>query len=337
VFLSASVGLLIVGPDGPPPDSSGALRDADQALYEAKAAGRSQVVEFRPKPLAQRPQRTSIGTELRYALSRDELILHYQPILVLGEHRVVGAEALARWRPGRGEMVAPSDFIPVAEQMGVINDFGRWILDRACRDASAWRAHHETMVSVNISGRQLNDPAFAETVVDALDRSGLPASALVLELDGSHLAAETSDRVLRAELDRLRAEGVRIAVDNFDVGHGPPSSMTQLPIDIVKIDSSPTLQAHGSAAPDPSWAVLRETLQMIAERRLAAVAVGIETPAQAHALEELNCPYGQGYYFSPPITASAIEDLLHRSGTARRPERARAPKGYVGLSHRAEL
>jgi EAL domain-containing protein (putative c-di-GMP-specific phosphodiesterase class I) len=217
-----------------------------------------------------------------------------------------------RWRPTSGEIVAPSQFIPAAEQTDIIRDIGAWILRRACRDARPWHANHGTTVGVNVSGRQLDDPTFAETVFDALAEAGLPGSALVLELTESSLTEKAKNPSALGQLDRLRKKGVRIAIDDFGSGPSSPSALPRLPIDLVKIDSSLTLSPPGANSHQPNWAFVSATLQMVFSLKLSAVAEGIETSGQAETLRQLNCPYGQGFYFSPPVPTGRIGDLLHR-------------------------
>jgi EAL domain-containing protein (putative c-di-GMP-specific phosphodiesterase class I) len=255
-------------------------------------------------------------TELRHAVSQEDLFLHYQPIVALQDGRVVGVEALARWRPRGEEMVPPSEFIPVAEQAGLIVDIGTWVLRQACRDASAWYLEHGLSVGVNVSGRQLDDPAFADLVVDTLADAGLPGSALVLELTESTLIENTADPTVRSQLDRLRDLGVQVAIDDFGTGYSSLSYITRLPVDLVKIDSSFTPSAVGSTVQHQPWNVVRAILQLISTLKLAAVAEGIETREQAEVLRQLKCAHGQGYYFSPPVPAEGIDDMLrHRAAS----------------------
>jgi diguanylate cyclase (GGDEF)-like protein len=312
LFLSASVGLVVTEAGGHPPRASAGLRDVDQALYAAKAAGRNRVAEFHPRLRDERLRQAHMTTELRHALSQEDLFLHYQPIVALNDGRVVGVEALARWRPRGEELVSPSEFIPVAEQAGLIVDIGTWVLRQACRDAGPWYIEHGLTVGVNVSGRQLDDTAFADIVVATLAEAGLPGSALVLELTESSLIENTADPTVRSQLDRLRDIGVRVAIDDFGTGYSSLSYITRLPVDLVKIDSSFTPSADGAEAPHQPWDVVRAILQLIASLKLSAVAEGIETSEQAEVLRQLNCAEGQGYYFSPPVSADGIDDLLRR-------------------------
>jgi EAL domain-containing protein (putative c-di-GMP-specific phosphodiesterase class I) len=312
LFLSASLGLVVTDAGTYPPRASEGLRDADQALYAAKAAGRNRVAEFHPRLLDERLHQAHMTTELRHALSHKELFVHYQPIVALGDGAVIGVEALARWKLRGTDMVSPSEFIPVAEQAGLIIDLGTWVLRQACRDASAWYTKHGVTVGVNVSGRQLEDSAFADIVTETLAEAGLPGSALVLEITESTLIDNTADPTVRAQLDRLREQGVQVAIDDFGTGYSSLSYITRLPIDLVKIDSSFTPNTDGLGAHQQPWTFVRAILELIASLQLSAVAEGIETREQADVLTQLTCAYGQGFYFSPAVPADQIDELLRR-------------------------
>jgi diguanylate cyclase (GGDEF)-like protein len=322
VFFSASVGLVVTEVGAAPPGASEGLRDADQALYAAKAAGRNRVAEFNPRLLDERLHEAWMTAELRHAAARKELMLHYQPVIRLEDGEVIGVEALARWRLGDGTMVAPSQFIPLAEQAGLITGIGTWVLRQACHEAGPWYAEHGILVGVNVSGRQLDDPAFANIVFEILAETGLPGSALILELTESSLIETTADPTVHAQLDRLREEGVRVAIDDFGTGYSSLSYLTRLPVDAVKIDSSFTSSPVGATIVHPSWAIVRAILELASSLKLSVVAEGIETREQADALRRLTCGYGQGYYFSPPVPADRIRELL-----GRRPDRSYALDG----------
>jgi diguanylate cyclase (GGDEF)-like protein len=311
LYLSTSVGLLITEPGTRPPGPSEGLRDVDQALYVAKASGRDRVAEFHPDELAARMQQARTSTRLRQAVARSELRLHYQPIVSLEDSRIVAVEALVRWQPDGEELVPPSDFISIAEQTGLIVDIGTWVMRRACHDTAAWHAQYGISVAVNVSGRQLADPAFADIVLGALSDAELPGPALALELTETSLIAASTDDVVRANLQRVREIGVHIAVDDFGTGYSSLSYISRFPVDIVKIDSSFTPSGSGAAVPHPTWPFIRAVLELISSLKLSAVAEGIETREQAEKLRQLNCPYAQGYHFSPPVAPERVEGLLH--------------------------
>jgi diguanylate cyclase (GGDEF)-like protein len=318
VFLSASIGLLITEAGVPPPGSSESLRDVDQALYTAKTEGRNRVAEFHPSLRSQRLHEARTSTGLHHAIARDELLLHYQPIVAVDDRRIVGVEALVRWQPHGEQMVSPSEFIPVAERTGQIIDIGAWVLRKACRDARAWNDRYGIPVGVNVSGRQLADPAFADFVLDTLTEIGLPGSALVLELTESSLIENSADPSVRGQLDRLKQREVRITIDDFGTGYSSLAYIVRLPVDGVKIDSSFTPNPADSSSPHQNWSFVKAILQLVSNLKLPAVAEGVETREQADMLQQLNCPYAQGYYFSPPLPADRIEDLLNHPVAAHR-------------------
>jgi diguanylate cyclase (GGDEF)-like protein len=310
VFLSASAGLVLTDAGGRPPGASEGLRDADQALYAAKAAGRNRATVFHPGLLEERLRQARMTNELRHAVSRKELQLHYQPIVAMDDGRIVGVEALVRWPSRDRGMVSPSEFIPIAEQAGLIDDIGTWVLRQACRDARPWYVEHGTSVGVNVSGRQLDDPGFADAVLGVVAEEDLPGEALVLELTESSLIENTADPTVRRQLNRLREHGVRLAIDDFGTGYSSLSYIARLPVDVVKIDSSFTSGPADATLPHEPLRVVRAILQLISGLGLTAIAEGIETDEQADVLRQLMCPLGQGYYFSPPVPAERIRRLL---------------------------
>jgi diguanylate cyclase (GGDEF)-like protein len=316
LFVSTSIGLLITEPGRRPPAPSDGLRNVDQALYVAKAAGRDRVAEFRPDELATRMQQARASGRLRQAVARNELLLQYQPIVSLDDSRIVAVEALVRWQPEGQEVVPPLEFITVAEQTGLIIEIGTWVLRQACRDTTAWHTQYGTSLSVNVSGRQVADPTFADTVLDALSDAGLPGSALALELTETSLIQASDDHDAHASLERLRQHGIHIAIDDLGTGYSSLSYMSRFPVDVVKIDSSFIPRATGTAIPHPTWTFMSAVLQLLSSLNLTAIAEGIETREQADKLRELNCPYAQGYHFSPPVPPERVENLLLPSAAA---------------------
>ena len=302
VHVTAGAGLLGLSGRG---GWAEALRDADLALYAAKAAGRNQVVRFSSDLRAARDSRSAMVAGLRRALAHDEFRLHYQPVVRLHDGRVTAVEALLRWSPPDGAPVPPATFIPLAEETGLIVPIGWWVLRQACAEAAHWHAEHGLSVTVNVSGHQLSESAFVDTVLAVLDQSGLPATALVLELTETTLIADPS---MTTRLDRLRAHGIRVAIDDFGTGYSSLSYLVQLPVDILKIDRAFTGPV-GLPAPQ-RWAFTRAILELAGSLQLDTIAEGVETAEQARVLRELNCPYVQGYLYSPPVPPERIEELL---------------------------
>jgi diguanylate cyclase (GGDEF)-like protein len=298
--VTASVGMLAI--DGPV-DPSEALRDADLALYEAKSAGKNRVVRFRPELRAARAVHTRVTAGLRDAIDRDELEIHYQPIVELATGRITAVEALLRWTPAGGEPVPPGVFIPIAEETGLIVPLGAWVLDRACAEARTWHDRYGVALTVNVSGRQLADPDLADAMLAVLASHGLPGTALIMEITESVLLG--SDRV-PAALEVLRRAGVRVAVDDFGTGYSSLSYLRRLPVDILKLDRSLTLASRSAE----DEVITRAVLDLGEGLRLPTVAEGVESAEQAETLRAMGCPLAQGYHFARPAPAARIDALL---------------------------
>jgi diguanylate cyclase (GGDEF)-like protein len=320
LHITTSVGTFAAPPGVSPAE---ALRDVDLALYTAKAAGRNQVVSFEPGLRAARVDRTRLITALRQAVLREEFTLHYQPVIDLATGVTQAVEALLRWTPPRRRPIPPGDFIPAAEETGLIVPIGAWVLDQACREAGRWYERYGVAVTVNVSGWQLRERDFAELVLRTLRRHRLPGAALILEVTETVLVAAgtAGAELVTRHLEALRSEGVRIAIDDFGTGYSSLSYLRHLPIDILKIDRAFTMPdpadpadpaAAGDPAghPPPQMAFTRAILELGRTLRLQTVAEGIETEEQADVLRAMECPLGQGFLFSRPVPAGRIDDLL---------------------------
>jgi diguanylate cyclase (GGDEF)-like protein/PAS domain S-box-containing protein len=307
VLVGVSIGIALADTD----DSSAdvLLRNADLAMYRAKADEQASVVVFEREMHDALLARLQVEDDLRAALGSGELVLHYQPTVELATGVAVGVEALMRWyRPGRG-IVHPQEFITIAEENGYIDTIGQWALFEACRQAVAWQAHAPAdrelfTVSVNISARQVR-PNLVDIVAAALAESGLPAGALVLEMTESVLLGRTEEAV--QVLHALKRLGVRIAIDDFGTGFSSLSYLSRFPVDVLKIDKAfvADVDRHGERAELASTIVqLGRTL------RLGTIAEGIETQAQRQALLAMGCELGQGYLFSRPLPGNGVAVLL---------------------------
>jgi diguanylate cyclase (GGDEF)-like protein len=289
------------------------LRDADVALYEAKAAGRSRYTIFASGMRTIAQDRLTLEMDLAEALTGEQLFLVYQPTFELQSQRVIGVEALIRWRhPTRG-LIAPLDFIPLAEQSGLIVAIGRWVLEQACQQAATWRRHgHEIGVSVNVSGRQLDSDELIEDVRDALDDSALEPAALTLEITETTLMRDVQAAATR--LRELKQLGVRIAIDDFGTGYSSLAYLRQLPADALKIDRS-----FVSAVADSkdSAAVIHTLVALGKALHIETLAEGIEQDAQLKTLQREHCDHGQGFLFSRPLDADAVEQFLDAAGSRR--------------------
>jgi diguanylate cyclase (GGDEF)-like protein/PAS domain S-box-containing protein len=277
------------------------LRRSDTAMYAAKDRGRGRVEVFSDELRARATRHLRIRTDLDEALERHEVFCYYQPLVDLRTDRIVGAEALARWRHGDRGLLLPEDWLDVAEEHGAIVPIGGHILREACR----WAAHRAEdgrplTVHVNVSGRQLADSGTVEQVLEALEGSGLDASHLVLELTETHLL-ETHRSLVR-DLETLRGRGVHLSADDFGTGFSSLSQLLQLPLDQVKVDRT----FVASVLHDPrSAAIVRGLIGLAEGLELDVVAEGVESAAQAACLRELGCPTGQGFLWSPAVPGDA--------------------------------
>ena len=297
VTVTASIGVATSGTAGRR-DAEELLRNADLAMYQAKATGRNCVVSFVPGMAEAVTDRAALAEDLTAAMAADDqLAVHYQPVVTLPGGQVHGHEALLRWRhPTRGP-IPPLQFIPIAEQTGAITALGTWVLRQATRDAVAGlgRRTGPSRVAVNVSAVQLADHEFVRTVRSALADSGLPAQLLVLEVTESVLADDLEAVCLR--LQQIRDLGVKIAIDDFGTGYSSLSYLRRLPADIVKIDRSFVADlARGGAA----TSLVASIVELSRSLSLRVVAEGVETELQRAALAELGCTYGQGYLFGRP-------------------------------------
>jgi diguanylate cyclase (GGDEF)-like protein/PAS domain S-box-containing protein len=305
-FVSASVGIALArGGES----AMELVRDADAAMYRAKERGRARYEVFDAATRGRVLARLRVENDLRRALDREEFSLHYQPLVSLADRGVVGVEALIRWHhPERG-LVSPAEFVPVAEQNGLIEPIGRWVLERACGQAAMWHAARPDArpleIAVNLSAVQLASPGLVDTVTDVLAASGLPADLLCLEITETAMLRdpEVTGEVLRA----LGALGVRMALDDFGTGYSSLSYLPHLPLDTLKIDRS-FVDGLGSEAHDT--AIVEAIIAMARALSLGVVAEGVETERQAQELARLGCERAQGYYFARPMPASEIPARL---------------------------
>ncbi|WP_433043791.1 putative bifunctional diguanylate cyclase/phosphodiesterase [Dactylosporangium sp. CS-033363] len=312
VVCSASIGVATAkagdGEDGPDPGEL--LRNADLAMYAAKAAGRDRYALFDPAMYAGILREAEDRAELEHALARDEFVVHYQPIVDLPTSRLIGVEALVRWQhPERG-LLGPMTFIPLAESTGLIVPLGRWVLRQACEQLAAWRdefpAAAAIRVNVNLSARQFQHEGLVEEVAGILAETGVDPHQIVLEITESLLMQDTDTTI--ETLDRLKALGVRLAIDDFGTGYSSLSYLKRFPVDILKIDRS---FVDGINAEQGGDATLAEAVVQLGRAlQLQTVAEGIETAEQWSTLQDLGCEFGQGYLFARPGAAESISEIL---------------------------
>jgi diguanylate cyclase (GGDEF)-like protein len=305
VYATISLGIALAPVHGD--DADKLLKNADMALYAAKADGRRTFRVFEPMMDERLAHRHAIERDLRAALGTSQLSLHYQPVVNLRTMKITGLEALVRWdHPQRGS-VSPSDFIPVAENTGLISDLGRFVLDRACQDAAAWAS--DLKIAVNLSAAQFTQSDIAADVTHAIAKAGLQPHRLVVEITESLLLNE--DKRTSEKLSQLKRLGVQIAMDDFGTGYSSLSYLRKYPFDRIKIDRS-FLQ---TASDGPQGAAILRTIVELGETLgMTTIAEGIETEADLELLLSTDCVEGQGYLFSPAVPRDQIPALLAAHG-----------------------
>src|SRR5690348_5575573 len=307
VFTSISIGIALSNHAYEQPEDM--LRDADTAMYRAKSLGKARYEVFDADMRASVMARLQLETDLRRALERNEFRNFYQPIVALESGRIVGLEALMRWQhPTRG-MIAPDEFIFVAEETGLIRELGWWSLREACRQMSKWRARSQSCLdltmSVNLSAKQLLQPHLVDEMQKLLRETGLPPEALKLEITESAVMA---DPTAAAEmLQQIKSLGIRLAIDDFGTGYSSLSYLHRFPLDTLKIDRS---FISGTGEGSDGMEIARTIMPMAKNLRLDVVAEGVETLEQVALLKRLQCKYAQGYYFSKPLAPEDVTPML---------------------------
>jgi diguanylate cyclase (GGDEF)-like protein len=301
--LTASIGIAL----GERASAAELLSDADIALYEAKAAGKNYYMLFQSSMQTAAQDRLTLEMDLAEALEQRQLFLQYQPTFDLQSERVIGVEALIRWRhPTRG-VIPPIEFIPVAEESGLIVPIGRWVLQEACRQAAHWYGEgHRIGMAVNVSGRQLDDDELVNDVRGALQESGVNPATLTLEITETTLMrdADATARRLRS----LKQLGVCIAIDDFGTGYSSLAYLRQFPVDALKIDRS---FISGIAGSKGSAALIHTLVQLGKTLDIETLAEGIEEQSQLETLQREHCDHGQGFLFSRPLDVDAVEKFLN--------------------------
>ena len=312
-FVSASIGIALYPEDGPDPNEL--LRNADTAMYRAKSAGRSTRVFFESNMNAEVVRIARLDRELRHAISEKQLLLHYQPQFDLRTGAICAVEALLRWEhPERGVMM-PGTFIDFAEDSGLIVALGQFVLEEACRQFCDWRAAGIDVghISINVSGRQFRQRAYAETVHEVLQRTGTPGNCIAFELT-ENVLIENVEQVIDS-LNQLRAHGIRIELDDFGTGYSSMSYLEKLPVDTLKIDRTfvSTIDAAGRGG-----VIAKLVLDMARSLKMTVVAEGMERPEHLDFMRKFNCDVGQGFLFCKPLPAASLTtffsrwNLLHR-------------------------
>lgn len=312
MFTSASIGIAL--PDDPEQSAEDLLRNADIAMYRAKGAGPGRYEMFVPGMHAVAINLLQIETDLRQALRRSEFVLYYQPIVSLPDQRIVGLEALLRWRHPQRGLLLPHEFLGVAEETGLTIPIGWWALREACQQGRGLLDHVPATscpyIAVNLSSRQLAAPELADRILQILSQTGFPGALLSLEITESSLM--TNVGAVIDSLVRLRNAGVRVCIDDFGTGYSSLSYLNTLPIDGLKIDRS-FISMLGSSS-DRSQLV-KTVISLAARLGITTVAEGVETTAQLRHLERLGPGSVQGYFFSRPVHAPAAMALVQNAAT----------------------
>ena len=315
LFVSGSVGIALYPADAQ--DVEALVKAADAAMYHAKAQGRSQFQFYSERFNAAAVERLALETSLRFALEREEFLLDYQPQVDLGTGRMVGMEALIRWRHPQLGILAPSHFIPLAEETGLIVPIGEWVLRTACAQAKAWQraGFANLIVTVNISSRQFRRTALAETVRGILAEADLDPRLLELEITETVVMDDVDAAI--ATLHSLKALGCHIAVDDFGTGYSSLSYLSRFPVDNLKIDQSFVRDLDvGSSDARTAESIVTAIISLARSSSMCVIAEGVETAAQLDFLRSRQCDRMQGFHFSPPICPDALMVLLQSERAA---------------------
>jgi diguanylate cyclase (GGDEF)-like protein/PAS domain S-box-containing protein len=313
-FVTASIGIAVARPTGREPvDAEMLIRDADAAMYRAKERGRGRCEVFDAEMRARAVRRLETERELRHALDRNELELHYQPVIALGSGEITGLEALVRWKHPKRGLLDPGEFVPIAEDSGLIEPIGRWVQETASRQALGWHELRPDQrpldVAVNLSARQVAHRDLADAVREILARTGLDPVNLRLEVTESVLVEESANAT--ATLEALSEIGVRLVLDDFGTGYSSLAYLNRFPFDALKIDRS---FVEGLGVEQERTAIVEAVIGMARALSLDAIAEGVENEAQLSELRRLGCDFAQGHLFSRPLAPQKVTSLLREGG-----------------------
>lgn len=309
VFTSASIGIALSASCYERPEE--VLRDADTAMYRAKSRGRARYEVFDQNMHKRALDLLELETTLRHAVKRDEFLLHYQPIVNLASGKLCGFEALVRWEHPRRGLIGPDDFIPLAEDTGLIIPIGRWVMEQACKQLEQWTERYPGQpplaVSVNLSSRQIMQPDFVTEVNNIIKNTKINPKSLRLEITESMIMDNAQDAI--DLLWRLKKLNLHLNIDDFGTGYSSLSYLHRFPIDTFKIDRSFVSNMDKAAE---NYEIVRTILSLASNLGMEVTAEGVETVKQFNALKQLRCNLGQGFYFSRPIVPAEAEEMLKR-------------------------
>ncbi len=310
VFASASMGIAHSDNDYKTPEEI--LRDSELAMYRAKRDGKSQSIVFQPHFRQSSLSPIDLDTDLRRALDRDEMELHYQPIISMRDRTISGFEALLRWSHRSRGVISPNEFIPLAEETGLIYDLGQWVLGKACKQIAAWnkskKKEDQLEISINLSSRQFSDPNLVEGIVENIEKSGFDAEFLKIEITESALMQNAQRSV--SMLNQLKDLNIKVCVDDFGTGYSSLSYLHTFPIDTLKIDRS---FVHDMSRNFRNMEIIRTIIMLAHNLKLDVIAEGVETGEQDAQLSALGCQFAQGFYFSRPINSSDAALLIQQN------------------------
>jgi EAL domain-containing protein (putative c-di-GMP-specific phosphodiesterase class I) len=311
--VGASIGIVrATRPDQTPTEL---IRDADLAMYSAKAKGRNRYAIFNPAMQLAAAQQLTMETDLRQALAQQQFVLYYQPIVDLQSGQITGLEALARWQHPTLGLLSPGQFIPLAEETGLIVPLGWWVLDTACAQLAQWQRQQphlkDLTVSVNVSASQLREPHWLDRVNRALGQTHLHGSGLILEITETLLLQNIN--LTARQMERLQSGAVGISIDDFGTGYSSFSYLHQLPITSFKIDQ---LFIHELMVNPKNQEIVKTMLVLARQMGVSVTAEGIETEAQKNLLQAMGCNLGQGYWFDRPLPTDQILQRLQATAYA---------------------
>lgn len=307
IYTSASVGIAMGSGDYEKPEDL--VRDADIAMYRAKTNGKGRYEVFEEGMHSGAVSLMKLEIDLRRAYEKQEFVLHYQPIVALNSEEIIGFEALVRWNhPTRG-MVPPSEFIPVAEDTGLILPIGQWVLREACRQMNEWQRQHDSsrsmIISVNLSARQIERKSLIEEIAETLKETGLSAECLRLEITESVIMNNPEQAII--SVNELREMGVRVSIDDFGTGYSSLGYLHKFPVDTLKVDRS-FINRIGNEGENAE--IVQTIITLAASLNMEVVAEGIETAEQLDFLRHINCNFGQGYFYSRPVDSKNAGEML---------------------------